>query len=460
MTIRKKTSLHLILFVTLTLFLFSALGFMPAYANEKAAPAIKGIYIEGGSTLKPGEKVKLRAEAEGQNLKYGWIVYKDEKELYVEDYSLHNYFEYVPRESGTYRVEVRAKDNISISEPVSSEKIFVENEEAIKVNFFLLDKEGPQLAGTTLHFFINAEGKSLSYKWDVFKGSDKMFSNPYSEESFFEYIPLESGEYRFEVTIKDGKGEMLTKETRVKVYDTTKIVSLTVDKKGIQPIKTPLKFTAVAEGNSLIYDWYIYKASTIVHKSLQGKNNYIQYTPTQEGVYKAFVIVRDGNGVYVDKYSEEVVITGNAQAAVRLTKEQAEAFVNGRSFTSKTKNFIWTNTSSNMVYVFEGKNKEWKLIRAMVCTDGAPATPTIKGTFAINGRGPLLISPGNSNVRAKYKTRIYGGYYFHSILYNAKDQVIDSRLGQSLSHGCIRLSLENAKWVYDNIKDGTGVFIN
>lgn len=460
MTIRIKTPLHLILFVTLTLFLFSALGFMPAYANEKAAPAIKGVYIEGSNIVKPGEKVKLRAEAEGQNLKYGWTVYKDEKELYVEDYSLHNYFEYLPRETGTYKVEVRVKDDVSISEPMISEKIFVKNEEAIKVNFFLLDKEGPQIVDTTLNFFINAEGKSLSYKWDVFKNSNEIFSKPYSEESFFEYIPLESGEYRFVLTIKDEYGEMLTKEAEVKILDTTKIVSLIVDKKGIQPIKTPLKFTAIAEGNSLTYDWYIYKASTIVYKSLQGKNNYIQYTPTQEGVYKAFVIVRDGNGIYVDRYSEEVVITTNPQVAGKLTKEQAEAFVNGRNFTSKTKNFIWTNTSSNMVYVFEGTNKEWTLIRAMVCTDGAPATPTIKGTFAINGRGPLLISPGNSNVRAKYKTRIYGGYYFHSILYNAKDQVIDPRLGQSLSHGCVRLSLENAKWVYDNIKDGTGVFIN
>jgi lipoprotein-anchoring transpeptidase ErfK/SrfK len=387
MTIRIKTPLHLILFVTLTLFLFSTLDFMTVYANEKTTPT-------------------------------------------------------------------------SISEPVSGEKVFVKDEEAIKINFFLLDKEGPQLSGTALNFFINAEGKSLNYKWDVFKDSTEMYSTPYSQESFFEYIPLQAGEYRFVLTIKDENGETLTRETKVKIFDTTKIVSLTVDKKGIQPIKTPLKFTAIAEGEGLTYDWYIYKGSAIVYKSLQDKNNYVQFTPAQEGVYKAFVIARDETGLYVDKYSEEVIITASTQVMGKLTKEQAEAFVNGRNSISKTKNFIWTNTSSNMVYVFEGKNKEWTLIRAMQCTDGAPATPTIKGTFSINGRGPLLISPGNSNVRAKYKTRINGGYYFHSILYNAKGNVIDPRLGQSLSHGCVRLSLENAKWIYDNIKDGTGVFIN
>ncbi|MEW9124037.1 MAG: L,D-transpeptidase family protein [Thermotaleaceae bacterium] len=36
---------------------------------------------------------------------------------------------------------------------------------------------------------------------------------------------------------------------------------------------------------------------------------------------------------------------------------------------------------------------------------------------------------------------------------------MDSRLCQSLSHGCIRLSVDDAKWVYDHIKDGTGVSV-
>jgi hypothetical protein len=344
--------------------------------------------------------------------------------------------------------------------PLSSEKIELKDEASIKINFFLLDKEGPQATGTTLNFFINAEGKGLSYKWDVLKDSKEVYSKIYSDESFFEYIALQSGTYRVVLTIKDENGETLVKEEEFQIFDTAKITSVTVDKKGNQLINTPLKFTAETEGFNLTYDWYIYKGSSIVYKSLQSKDNYIQYTPTQEGAYKAFLIVRDEVGNYSDKYSEVVIIGKGVQVVGKLTNEQVEVFVNGRNSTSKTKNFIWVNTTTNIVYVFEGKNKEWTLIRSMLCTDGAASTPTIKGSFSINGRGPLLISPANSNVRAKWKTRIYGGYYFHSILYNAKDRVIDPRLGQSLSHGCIRLSLENAKWVYDNIKDGTGVFIN
>ena len=49
----------------------------------------------------------------------------------------------------------------------------------------------------------------------------------------------------------------------------------------------------------------------------------------------------------------------------------------------------------------------------------------------------------------------------HSILFNASGtEIIDDRLGMALSHGCIRLAVENAQWIYDNILDTTTIIIN
>ena len=39
-------------------------------------------------------------------------------------------------------------------------------------------------------------------------------------------------------------------------------------------------------------------------------------------------------------------------------------------------------------------------------------------------------------------------------------KVTDDRLNEALSHGCIRLAPEHAKWVYDNILDETTVIIH
>ena len=37
--------------------------------------------------------------------------------------------------------------------------------------------------------------------------------------------------------------------------------------------------------------------------------------------------------------------------------------------------------------------------------------------------------------------------------------VIDNTLGQKHSSGCVRMSVENSQWFYDNIEYGTGVCI-
>jgi lipoprotein-anchoring transpeptidase ErfK/SrfK len=41
--------------------------------------------------------------------------------------------------------------------------------------------------------------------------------------------------------------------------------------------------------------------------------------------------------------------------------------------------------------------------------------------------------------------------------YPTPDYSMDDRVGMALSHGCVRLRLENAKWIYDNIPYGTKV---
>ena len=93
------------------------------------------------------------------------------------------------------------------------------------------------------------------------------------------------------------------------------------------------------------------------------------------------------------------------------------------------------------------------------CADGAPATPTVKGSFTVGIRGYYFDS---ANARCFYYTQFYGNYLFHSTLYYqypTPSHPMDSRLGMALSHGCVRLHVDNAKWIYDNIPYGTKVVV-
>ena len=91
-------------------------------------------------------------------------------------------------------------------------------------------------------------------------------------------------------------------------------------------------------------------------------------------------------------------------------------------------------------------------------TVGKPKTPTITGIFYIDGRKPGF---GTDDYRVKYATRIKGGYYYHSVLYDSTGSyLIDGRLGMALSHGCVRLDTDNSEWIYKNIPDTTAVLIH
>ena len=65
---------------------------------------------------------------------------------------------------------------------------------------------------------------------------------------------------------------------------------------------------------------------------------------------------------------------------------------------------------------------------------------------------------------AQYATQITGHFLFHSVPYSdtkkdALDQQRFAKLGTADSGGCIRLTVENAKWISENCKAGTWVHI-
>ncbi len=146
-----------------------------------------------------------------------------------------------------------------------------------------------------------------------------------------------------------------------------------------------------------------------------------------------------GNGKFV---SVEKQITAKAQ-----------------TFSSSTPWLILVDTKENKVGVFNGKKGNWNIVKYWDCTTGAPVSPTVKGSFTVGNRG--MHFGEEKGYTCWYWTQFYGDYLFHSILYNpySKTSIQDGRLGQNLSHGCVRLEIDNAKWIYDNIPRGTKVYV-
>lgn len=103
-----------------------------------------------------------------------------------------------------------------------------------------------------------------------------------------------------------------------------------------------------------------------------------------------------------------------------------------------------------------------QLIKEMICSGGTKEEPTLLGTFNIENRGLWFYSE-RFKEGATYWVRITEQYLFHGIPRNKDWNIIkeeEEKLGKPASHGCIRLSEENAKWFYENVPDGTTVIIH
>ena len=121
---------------------------------------------------------------------------------------------------------------------------------------------------------------------------------------------------------------------------------------------------------------------------------------------------------------------------------------------------IKINKQQNCVTIYKsGANGKYKPVKAMVCSTGY-ATPV--GTFPLGEkmRWHTLMGP----CYGQYCTRIHGGILFHSVWYykqtpSSLSASAYNKLGVTASHGCVRLSVADAKWIYDNVPSGSPVTV-
>ena len=125
------------------------------------------------------------------------------------------------------------------------------------------------------------------------------------------------------------------------------------------------------------------------------------------------------------------------------------------------KYYIKVNYGAQVVTVYtkDSNGKYTVPVKAMVCSTGR-YTPT-SGTYRTLGKGnwwPLM-----GDVYGQYSTWICGDILFHSVPYlksgdkSSLEYWAYDQLGQRVSMGCVRLTVADARWIYNNCPVGTQV---
>ena len=143
---------------------------------------------------------------------------------------------------------------------------------------------------------------------------------------------------------------------------------------------------------------------------------------------------------YGEEYSEEE--TANTKSLYSINVNRAQSIVT--------------------VYTYDQKGNYTVPVRAMLCSCGMKKS-TITGEFDIYFKAEWHAL--YNNVYGQYISGISGDYLFHSVPYAkmGKNSTLEieefNKLGQEASLGCVRLAVEDTKWIYENCPIGTHVKI-
>lgn len=98
-------------------------------------------------------------------------------------------------------------------------------------------------------------------------------------------------------------------------------------------------------------------------------------------------------------------------------------------------------------------------VRYMVVSSGARKTPSPKGTFAMGDGYVRFGQFVEFKVFGQYWRQVVRNIYTHSLIYdsrNARSYTSSyNELGRRASHGCIRMLVPDARWIYYNLGPGT-----
>ena len=111
-------------------------------------------------------------------------------------------------------------------------------------------------------------------------------------------------------------------------------------------------------------------------------------------------------------------------------------------------------------YTYDETGEYNILVREMICSTGTSKYPTPCGTTIMPKKRARWGYFPTWGSHAQYLTRIDSANAFHSVLYSEPDETTLSvksfdALGTPASHGCVRLLVSDAKWIYENCKEGT-----
>ncbi len=241
-------------------------------------------------------------------------------------------------------------------------------------------------------------------------------------------------------------------------YFTTEEVNAKIYKKVDSNNDDNIPEHSIPASVSVKEDIYAYSSKDCFKKTLYTASNNINLYDQPDGDSKIIKSLSSNEPLVVYKDLGEFLYCEESTGIAGYVKKSS-SFKKTMDYTNNY--LINVNLTNQNIKIY----KDAELIKDIVCSTGTIGnqnTETPLGKFKVIVRGEEFYN-SLLNEGAKYYLQFFGDYLIHSIPVDENGNIIEKeedKLGSPASHGCIRVSVENAKWLYDNVPDGAEVFIH
>lgn len=124
-------------------------------------------------------------------------------------------------------------------------------------------------------------------------------------------------------------------------------------------------------------------------------------------------------------------------------------YVNQTGYGSSTGYLIWISLYSQRVYVFQGSAGNWTLVQNWQCGSGKAKTPTPTG----------MNKTLHKKMKKYSKHKWWNCFSGNNAIHGSNGQKEIKKLGKLISNGCVRVTNEQAIWIFNNVPKKTRVLV-
>lgn len=422
-----------------------------SYLNDNVAKSLE-VKLNGICINERGNQIDVGVayESNDPNIQFRWLQYDLSSNLWSElsDWNNGNWITWMPKKVGDYWLYVEAKTR----DGQTKSQVFGYRVNGAEIISFTTSPESPYWKNCKIQLIGKTKDPigEIAYSRNLVYDGKSWEELPQNDDGIAEWCPDELGNYLLCFEIYNHEGKLI--EQSFKGYSIeepfAELSGIYIRQDGA--MKYAMAASCKTNDRTIQYRWLYYDVAMGQWHEISGwsNSNAVSWSAPKEGDFWIHVEAKLYDGT-VNSYTMGYTVQ---QYPIEIRTMMLLA----NNYSSSTPYIIMVNRNTHKVGIFQGWQGNWRSVYYWDCANGAANTPTVSGVFTIGSRGYYFDS-GNS--RCYWWTQFYGNYLFHSVLYNKNGTLQDGRVGMALSHGCVRLQINNAKWIYDNIPSGTKVVV-